>query len=75
MHTGSLALVLSLALSPFAFQQVRTPAPEPARAEDSAERTLVRWHASYDAALAAARVSRKPVLLFQLLGRLDDALC
>jgi hypothetical protein len=35
----------------------------------------VRWHASYDAALAAARVSGKPVMLFQLLGQLDDALC
>ena len=35
----------------------------------------VRWHASYDAALAAARGSGKPVMLFQLLGQLDDALC
>lgn len=36
---------------------------------------LVRWHADFDAACAAARASGKPVLLFQLLGRLDDELC
>ncbi len=35
----------------------------------------VAWHASYDEALSASRVSGKPVLLFQLLGKLDDALC
>ena len=36
---------------------------------------LVRWHPDAESALAAARESKKPVLLFQLLGRLDDALC
>jgi hypothetical protein len=35
----------------------------------------VRWHASADAALAAAGTSGRPVLLFQLLGALDDELC
>ena len=35
----------------------------------------VAWHPSYDDALAAAEQSGKPVLLFQLLGRLDEALC
>jgi hypothetical protein len=35
----------------------------------------VNWHASYDQALAAAKQSGKPVLLFQLLGDLDDAMC
>ena len=36
---------------------------------------LVRWHADFDSAVAAARTSGKPVLHFQLLGNLDDALC
>ncbi len=36
---------------------------------------LVRWHESVDAARAAAVGSGKPVLVFQLLGRLDDELC
>jgi len=35
----------------------------------------VAWHDSFEDALSAARVSGKPVLLFQLLGRLDDELC
>ncbi len=43
---------------------------------EAAPRTgLVRWHASFGAAQAAARASGKPVLLFQLLGRLDDEFC
>lgn len=36
---------------------------------------LVRWHADFASACAAACTSGKPVLLFQLLGRLDDELC
>jgi hypothetical protein len=36
---------------------------------------LVRWHADFASACAAAERSGKPVLLFQLLGRLDDELC
>ena len=35
----------------------------------------VRWHSSHAAALAAAAKSGKPVLHFQLLGRLDDEFC
>ncbi|MCA8969002.1 MAG: hypothetical protein KDC95_04440 [Planctomycetes bacterium] len=36
---------------------------------------LVSWHGSFAAALTASRTSKKPVLLFQLLGRLDDPFC
>jgi hypothetical protein len=36
---------------------------------------LVRWHPDFARACAAARESGKPVLLFQLLGQLDDELC
>ena len=32
----------------------------------------VRWHADFEAACAAAKKSGKPVLLFQLLGQLDE---
>lgn len=35
----------------------------------------VHWHASLDEAVAAARKSGKPVLHFQLLGRLDQEFC
>ena len=36
---------------------------------------LVRWHADLAAAQAASRVSGKPVLVFQMLGQLDDEFC
>ena len=35
----------------------------------------VRWHNDFEAACAASRKSGKPVLLFQLMGRLDDRFC
>ena len=35
----------------------------------------VKWHDDYDAACAASRKSGKPVLLFQMMGNLDDRFC
>src|SRR5262245_55030164 len=35
----------------------------------------VRWHADYAAACKAAAKSGKPVLLFQMMGKLDDRFC
>lgn len=35
----------------------------------------VRWHRDFAAARQAAARSGKPVLLFQLMGRLDDRFC
>lgn len=35
----------------------------------------VRWHATLADAQTAARASGKPVLVFQLLGALDDEFC
>lgn len=40
-----------------------------------AEPGKVRWHASFDKAVEAATVSGRPVLLFQLLGNLDEEFC
>ena len=36
---------------------------------------LVAWHTDLDAAKAASARTGKPVLLFQLLGNLDDEFC
>lgn len=33
----------------------------------------VNWHADFDAACAAAAKSGRPVLLFQMMGNLDEA--
>jgi hypothetical protein len=35
----------------------------------------VKWHASFADACKAAQKSGKPVLLFQLMGKLDDQFC
>ncbi len=35
----------------------------------------VTWHADFAAACAAAQRSKKPVLLFQMMGRLDNQFC
>ena len=49
----------------------RTGAP----ASPKVEPGKVRWHRDFAAACAAAGKSRKPVLLFQLMGKLDDRFC
>ena len=35
----------------------------------------VKWHADFAAACAASKTSGKPVLLFQMMGKLDDKFC
>lgn len=42
------------------------PAVEPGR---------VHWHESFEAACAAAKRSRKPVLVFHMMGQLDRQFC
>jgi hypothetical protein len=47
-------------------------------AADSSQRVqpgLVAWHANYQEAVDASRASGKPVLLVQLLGRMDEKFC
>jgi len=36
---------------------------------------LVVWHPNFETACAAAKNSGKPVLLFQMMGNLDDRFC
>jgi hypothetical protein len=48
---------------------------DPAAANPEVAPGLVRWHADLAHAKAAAAASRRPVLLFQLLGRLDREFC
>ena len=74
------ALLLLAAACARSADPAPSPSPEPAvaAAEDRGPRAapgLVRWHESVDAARTAATASGKPVLVVQLLGRLDDELC
>ena len=36
---------------------------------------MIKWHAGFDSACVAASKSGKPVLLFQMMGKLDDQFC
>jgi len=56
-----------------------TPAPTP-EAKDGfvnpkVEPGKVKWHADFDTACKAAAKSGKPVMLFQMMGKLDDQFC
>jgi hypothetical protein len=35
----------------------------------------IRWHVSFEQACAASQMSGKPVLLFQMMGKLTDEFC
>lgn len=54
-----------------------TPAPALTRPEVAGKVApgLVHWHSNYRGALAASAASGKPVLLFVMLGNLDDEFC
>ncbi len=50
-----------------------SPATSPAKFENpTVSAGKVRWHADFKKARAAAKISGKPVLLFQMIGRLDQ---
>jgi hypothetical protein len=56
-------------------KQVLAVATAPATANPKVQPGLVRWHADFAAACEAAKKSKKPVLLFQMMGELDDQFC
>jgi len=53
----------------------RQPAAPQGFVNPKVEPGKVKWHASFDEARAAAVKSKKPVLLFQMMGKLDDQFC
>ncbi len=54
---------------------VPTPATKDGFVNPKVEPGKVKWHADFDAACKAAAKSGKPVLLFQMMGKLDDQFC
>lgn len=65
-------VVIELAIKKYS---VGSSPKELGAAEGPVQPGLVRWHESFDAAREASLVTGKPVLLFQLLGRLDEEFC
>jgi hypothetical protein len=50
-------------------------ATAPATVNPKVQPGLVGWHPDFAAACEAAKKSKKPVLLFQMMGKLDDQFC
>jgi hypothetical protein len=70
------AATLAAGVSPHGSGLARTAPPgADSPANPRTRPGLVRWHADFTAACAAARRSGKPVLLFHMLGRLDERFC
>jgi hypothetical protein len=49
--------------------------PAPGFVNPKVQPGRVRWHPTFEAACEASRKSGKPVLLFQMMGKLDDQFC
>jgi hypothetical protein len=52
-----------------------TPAGKSDFVNPKVEPGKVKWHADFDTACKASAKSGKPVLLFQMMGKLDDQFC
>ena len=64
------AALLALAAQPAAARSAAAPFVNP-----RVEPGKVRWHPDFAAACRASAASGRPVLLFQMMGRLDDRFC
>lgn len=56
-------------------REVARRQPQPKPENPKVEPGKVRWHQDLAAACAAAKKSGKPVLLFQMMGNLDERFC
>ena len=54
---------------------IRDALAAPLLSHEVARAGLLHWHPTLEAAELAAQASGKPVLLFQLLGKLDEEFC
>jgi hypothetical protein len=73
-NTRVLVLVLASALCP-GFLLARAATPSEANTNPKVQPGKVNWHPSFASARQAAEKSGKPVLLFQMMGKLDDQFC
>ena len=76
-YRASLGLVCAGFLSLLARSEGRTPTAQRAllKTTPTANTGGIRWLTSFEKAKQQALREKKPVLLFQLFGKLDEALC
>jgi hypothetical protein len=81
LGNGALQFNYAAGIRPNGPSESAPPAGPPAETSTAAfdnpkvEPGKVRWHADFETACAAAEKSGKPVLLFQMMGKLDDRFC
>ena len=73
MHTRHASLALAVLLLPASLDTLRDGSQDDAPPRVPAG--LLDWHPTLDAAREAAAVSGKPILLFELFGRIDEERC
>jgi hypothetical protein len=72
----TLAVCLSVAIGAGLFPLLRIQAgPATIATNVKVKPGDVTWHSDFAAACEASKQSSKPVLFFQLLGKLDDQFC
>ena len=76
-HRASFGLVCAGFLSLLARSEGQSPTAQSAllKTTSNANTGGIRWLTSFEKAKQQALREKKPVLLFQLFGKLDDALC
>lgn len=62
-------------VSPAKSVESSKPAVKPQPTTEKVEPGKVRWHKAVQTAMDASKRTGKPVLLFQMMGRLDDRFC
>jgi hypothetical protein len=65
----------AIELGPKEVLAATTPATRDGFVNPKVEPGKVNWHRDFDAACKAAAKTGKPVLLFQMMGKLDDQFC
>jgi hypothetical protein len=66
---------LAQAVNAYNQQAFAQPTPTTSPENPRVEPGKVNWHPTFEAALEASRKSGKPVLLFQMMGKLDLKFC
>jgi hypothetical protein len=75
VKTASIALLVSIVLVSPAHAQEVSPVTTAAAPQTTVAPGKVHWHASLTEAVQAAKDTGKPILHFELLGRLDQEFC
>lgn len=80
VRTGQIASLITLAagliaLTPTDSSDIALPSDKPERTFANVEVAGAVWHGSFSEAQKIAKQQSKPILHFQMFGRLDDAFC